>query len=139
MGGQVVTASAHGVGVLLEQAQHLTRWIGPVGVDDRWEPARPPTGAQVVELGPVNESIHKIDENINIKELEVKLEGDLDLAGFFGLSDEVPAGFSGIRAKVHLDADASDEQIQALHEHVLKTSPVGCILSKPLPIETELE
>lgn len=29
-----------------------------------------PTGAQVVELGPVNESIHKIDENINIKELD---------------------------------------------------------------------
>ncbi len=29
-----------------------------------------PAGAQVVELGPVNESIHKIDENININELE---------------------------------------------------------------------
>lgn len=29
-----------------------------------------PTGAQVVELGPVNESIHKIDENINISDLE---------------------------------------------------------------------
>jgi len=29
-----------------------------------------PTGAQVVELGPVNDSIHKIDENINIKQLE---------------------------------------------------------------------
>lgn len=30
-----------------------------------------PTGAQVVELGPVSDSIHKIDENINIKELDV--------------------------------------------------------------------
>ncbi len=29
-----------------------------------------PTGAQVVELGPINESIHKIDENINISDLE---------------------------------------------------------------------
>jgi succinyl-diaminopimelate desuccinylase len=29
-----------------------------------------PTGAQVVELGPVNESIHKINENINIEQLE---------------------------------------------------------------------
>lgn len=29
-----------------------------------------PTGSQVVELGPVNESIHKIDENVNIKELD---------------------------------------------------------------------
>ncbi len=29
-----------------------------------------PTGAQVVELGPINESIHKINENINIDQLE---------------------------------------------------------------------
>jgi succinyl-diaminopimelate desuccinylase len=29
-----------------------------------------PTGAQVVELGPINESIHKIDENVNIEELD---------------------------------------------------------------------
>ena len=29
-----------------------------------------PSGAQVVELGPINESIHKIDENVNIKDLE---------------------------------------------------------------------
>jgi succinyl-diaminopimelate desuccinylase len=29
-----------------------------------------PTGAQVLELGPVNESIHKIDEHVNIDELE---------------------------------------------------------------------
>ena len=29
-----------------------------------------PTGAQVIELGPINESIHKIDENINVDELD---------------------------------------------------------------------
>lgn len=29
-----------------------------------------PTGAQVVEVGPVNKSIHQIDENININDLE---------------------------------------------------------------------
>jgi len=29
-----------------------------------------PTGSQVVELGPVNDSIHKINENVNVKELE---------------------------------------------------------------------
>lgn len=28
-----------------------------------------PTGAQVIELGPVNATIHKIDENVNIKDL----------------------------------------------------------------------
>lgn len=29
-----------------------------------------PTGSQVVEIGPINDSIHKIDENVNIKELD---------------------------------------------------------------------
>jgi len=75
---------------------------------------------------------------IEIKELKVELEGDLDLAGFFGLSEDVPAGFTGVRAVVHLDADASPEEIQALYHHVLKTSPVGCILTKPLDVRTEL-
>lgn len=75
---------------------------------------------------------------IKIKELRVELDGDLDLAGFFGLSDNVPPGFSGIRATVHLDADASPADIQALHEHVIKTSPVGCILKRPLGVSTEL-
>lgn len=75
---------------------------------------------------------------ITIKDLKVEVEGDLDLAGFLGVSDTVPAGFSGIRAKVHLDSDGSAEAIQALHAHVLKTSPVGCILTKPLNVTTEL-
>ncbi|MBE9564051.1 MAG: succinyl-diaminopimelate desuccinylase [Proteobacteria bacterium] len=38
-----------------------------------------PTGAQVVELGPVNESIHKIDENINIHELDKLTDIYLDI------------------------------------------------------------
>jgi uncharacterized OsmC-like protein len=75
---------------------------------------------------------------IAIKELKVEVEGDLDLAGFFGLSEKVPAGFSGIRAKVHLDSDGSPADVQALHAHVLKTSPVGSILTRPLKVTTEL-
>jgi uncharacterized OsmC-like protein len=75
---------------------------------------------------------------IEIRSLEVKLDGDLDLQGFLGLSDDVPAGFSSISAIVHLDADATPEQIEELHQHVLKTSQVGCILSRPLSITTEL-
>jgi succinyl-diaminopimelate desuccinylase len=29
-----------------------------------------PTGAQVVEFGPVNASIHQVDENVSIKDLD---------------------------------------------------------------------
>jgi succinyl-diaminopimelate desuccinylase len=30
-----------------------------------------PTGSQVLELGPVNDSIHKIDENVRVKDLDI--------------------------------------------------------------------
>jgi uncharacterized OsmC-like protein len=75
---------------------------------------------------------------IEIKDLQVEVEGDLDLAGFLGLAEEVPAGFSEVRALVHLEAEASPQEIQMLHDHVLRTSPVGCMLTQPLKVSTEL-
>lgn len=33
-----------------------------------------PTGAQVIELGPLNESIHKINENVGVEDLEILSE-----------------------------------------------------------------
>jgi succinyl-diaminopimelate desuccinylase len=30
-----------------------------------------PTGAQVIELGPLNESIHKVNENVGLEDLEI--------------------------------------------------------------------
>lgn len=38
-----------------------------------------PTGAQVIELGPINESIHKIDENVNINDLNKLTEIYLEI------------------------------------------------------------
>jgi succinyl-diaminopimelate desuccinylase len=38
-----------------------------------------PTGAQVIELGPINESIHKIDENINVVDLDKLKEVYLEI------------------------------------------------------------
>lgn len=75
---------------------------------------------------------------IEISSLSIEVEGDLDLAGFFGLSEQVLPGFSGVRAIVHLEADASPEDLEDLHNHVLRTSPVGSILTNALPLKTEL-
>lgn len=86
----------------------------------------------------VGYSLNASVRGIKINEIRIEVEGDLDLAGFFGISDSVPAGFDRIRTRVHLDADASDEALQKLHEHVLKTSPVGSILTRPLDVTTEL-
>ncbi len=74
---------------------------------------------------------------VEINDLRIELEGDLDLKTFLGLAQE-NAGYEGIRVKVHLDTDASDEAVRELHEKVTGTSPVGHTLSRPIPVSVEL-
>ena len=75
---------------------------------------------------------------IEIKDLEVELQGDIDLRGFFGLSDQVNPGYDAIKARVRLNSDAPKEKLQELYQDVLRTSPVGCTLSRPVRIDSEL-
>jgi uncharacterized OsmC-like protein len=74
---------------------------------------------------------------IELKDLRIELEGDLDLKTFLGLGDG-NAGFSSIGATVHIEADADDAAIEALHQRVVSTSPVGHCLSRTVPIEVSL-
>ncbi|MGQ0849420.1 MAG: OsmC family protein [Actinomycetota bacterium] len=74
---------------------------------------------------------------IPINELRIELEGDLDLHTFLGLADG-NAGFSEIRAKVHLDADADPDQIADLHNKVVATSPVGHTITRPISVSVNL-
>lgn len=74
---------------------------------------------------------------ITINNLSIEVEGDLDLHSFLGLK-EGHAGFSKISAKVSLDSDASPEALQALHEKVTNTSPVGHTLNSAIPVAIDL-
>lgn len=78
---------------------------------------------------------------IELEDIKIAIEGDLDLNGFFGLQDPEQCwpGYTTVRAKVTLKSkNATPEQIQALHEAVTKTSPVGSILARPINVTTEL-
>ncbi len=74
---------------------------------------------------------------VEINDLKIELSGDLDLQSFLGLKPG-HAGYSGLSVKVHLDSDATDEQVAALHEKVVNSSPVGHTLSNPVPLKVEL-
>lgn len=79
---------------------------------------------------------------IKLDDIQIDLEGDLDLNGFFGLQDPEQCwpGYTNVRAKVHLISDsATPEQLQELHNAVIKTSPVGSILARPINVVTELQ
>lgn len=61
---------------------------------------------------------------INVKSLEFDLDGDVDLHGFLGLTDQVRPGFEGINLTYRVDCDAPQEKVDELWAHVQKTSPV---------------
>ncbi len=75
---------------------------------------------------------------IEIKDLSIELEGDLDLHTFLGLK-EGHAGYDKITVKVNIDSDASAEDLQALHDKVSSTSPVGHTLGQAIPVKFELD
>ena len=51
---------------------------------------------------------HAAVRGIKIDELESEFEGDIDLRGFLGLADDVPKGYTAIRAKFRVKADPAD-------------------------------
>jgi uncharacterized OsmC-like protein len=82
---------------------------------------------------------------IKIRELRIEVEGEIDLPGFLGLEppadlimDRLP-GFKNVIARVQIDADADIRTLQDLHDHVVKTSPVGITLSRPVTVKAELD
>lgn len=71
---------------------------------------------------------------ITIKSLEFDVEGEIDLHGFLGMSDDIRPGYSGIKLTYRLDCDAPADKVEALLAHVQKTSPVLDILRNPIPV-----
>jgi uncharacterized OsmC-like protein len=75
---------------------------------------------------------------IEIEDLTIELEGDLDLHTFLGLNPEGNAGYDSIRVSVDLKSDATPEQLAAIHDKVISTSPVGHTLGRSVPVTIAL-
>lgn len=57
---------------------------------------------------------HAAARGIRVESVESKLEGDLDLRGFLGISNEVRRGYKQIRAHFTVTSDATTEQLEEL-------------------------
>ena len=75
---------------------------------------------------------------IELRDVNIELEGDLDLHTFLGLAPQGNAGYDNISVRVSIDSDASAEEIEALHQKVVGTSPVGHTLSRAVPVRIDL-
>jgi putative redox protein len=71
--------------------------------------------------------------------VSVKLEGALDLRGFFAVKDGVRAGFNDVRGTVHLRSSAPAAELAKLKEVVDAHCTVLDILRDPVPVNLKLE
>ena len=79
---------------------------------------------------------HAAVRGIAIEELESELEGDIDLRGFLGLADDVPKGYTAIRAKFRVKADAGD--LETLRR-LANFSPVFNTLTSGTNVDVKVE
>lgn len=75
---------------------------------------------------------------IAIKSVKVDVKGDLDLHGFFNITD-VRAGFTNVRYKTFIETDEADPaKLQQLKDITNKACPVLDIIQNPVPVSGEI-
>jgi uncharacterized OsmC-like protein len=82
---------------------------------------------------------HAAAKGIVVKNVESRYEGNIDLRGFLGLSEDVPVGYQKIRVLFKVDGDIPEAQKHELVQMAQKYSPVFNTLTKSVPISAELE
>jgi uncharacterized OsmC-like protein len=76
---------------------------------------------------------------IELHAVESHLEGDIDLRGLLGLSDEVRNGYQRIRARFRITGDAPPEKLRAIVEQSRARSAVFDIVTNGVPVEIDVE
>ena len=78
------------------------------------------------------------NRDIQLRSVEAKLEGKMDILGILGADPEVRNGFQDIRVSFDIDADASQEDIEALVAQSQKRSAVYDILTNPTNVTVQV-
>jgi len=82
---------------------------------------------------------HAAAKGIKLDAVEARLEGDIDLRGFLGISDDVRRGYENIRIYYKIDADVPDEQLEELVQMGTKYSPVFDTITNPVTVTAQLD
>jgi uncharacterized OsmC-like protein len=78
-------------------------------------------------------------KRINLRSMDVKVEGNLDVDGLMGRNPEAPVGFSGITVTVKMDADLSQAEKEAFAHEVDRRCPVSANLHDATPVRLVVE
>jgi uncharacterized OsmC-like protein len=76
---------------------------------------------------------------VRLTEVESTLEGDMDVRGALGLSDEVRNGFTRIRASFKVKGDAPPEKLREVVERAQARSAVFDMVTNGVPVEVVVD
>ncbi len=103
-------------------------------------------GATPVELvlvglaGCLTAGIAAVAQNreIQLRSVTTTLEGGMDIQGILGIDTDVRTGFDGIKVHYDIDADASQEDIEALVAQSQKRSAVFDIITNTTEVTVDV-
>ena len=75
---------------------------------------------------------------VKLRSISVRVEGDLDLRGLFGVDDTVRPGFSAVRVEVTVAGPESEERYAELAAAVDEHCPVLDLFKNPVPVSRTL-
>jgi uncharacterized OsmC-like protein len=78
------------------------------------------------------------NRNIQLNSVIATVEGGMDVRGILGMDTDIRNGFSNIKVKYQIDADASEDDIKALVAQSQKRSAVYDIITNPTDVEVEV-
>jgi uncharacterized OsmC-like protein len=78
------------------------------------------------------------NRGIQLRSVEAKLEGAMDIQGILGIDSDVRNGYDDIKVTFNIDADASKKEIEAIVAQSQKRSAVYDIITNPTNVTVEV-
>ena len=78
------------------------------------------------------------NRGIQLRSVEAKVEGTMDIQGILGIDRDVRNGYDDIKVTFHIDADASRKDIEALVAQSQKRSAVYDVITNPTNVTVEV-
>jgi uncharacterized OsmC-like protein len=78
------------------------------------------------------------NRGIQLRSVESKLEGRMDIRGILGVDSDVRNGYDDIKVTFKIDADASKQDIEALVAQSQKRSAVYDVITNPVNVTVEV-
>ena len=78
------------------------------------------------------------NRGVQLRSVEAKLEGNMDIQGILGIDSDVRNGYDDIKVTFHIDADASKKEIEAIVAQSQKRSAVYDLVTNPTNVTVEV-